>query len=381
MSFSINDEPMLSGGEFFVKHKGKKSYSARLIIAHIADHDYIVLTPDGGLVREDLAARGTLVEIRESGEVPAKVGKNVIDFDAMPSQDEFDELVERAEVMVDDIIARRTDEAADSRPPGGYQTRSRPVTTGGQLTGRPNLRGGGGSGSKDGPVGLSGGLAALSAALGKPLGGGHSKHQADGDDDGGDDDSDVRVLPVMYDSQGMRFREFRDAVIRCEPHVWPDWPVPGPKTTMWVLKWMVSRGGTPLQWHSTWKANGRLQDSDATVLHHEAYCRVLETSLCYDQYNAAASAALELVCRQIQIAEDKLSHRFEDVSSDHHSDYYLMSGAQSKSQLCISPELKAWISSEVQKESSILKERRKAREERVLANPKRKGGKAENSGP
>ena len=38
-------------------------------------------------------------------------------------------------------------------------------------------------------------------------------------------------------------------------------------------------------------------------------------------------------------------------------------------------ELRAWIASEVQKESSVLQERRRAREERVLANPKKKGGK------
>ena len=91
--------------------------------------------------------------------------------------------------------------------------------------------------------------------------------------------------------------------------------------------------------------------------------------------NVGALAGLELVCRQIQICEDKLSHRFDDTQGDAVSDYYLMSGAQSRSQLCICPELRAWIASKVQKESSVLKERRKAREERVLANPKKKGGK------
>lgn len=178
----------------------------------------------------------------------------------------------------------------------------------------------------------------------------------------------------------MRFREFRDAVHKCEAHVWPDWPVLGPRIVMWVPRWMVSRGGTPLQWHALWKSNGRLQDTELTVLHNESGFRVLETSLCYDQLNAGSSAALELVCRQIQIAEDKLSHRFEDSNSDTHSDYYLMSGAQSRSQLCICPELKTWISGEMQKESAVLKERRKAREERHLANPKKEGGAKGNTG-
>ena len=97
-------------------------------------------------------------------------------------------------------------------------------------------------------------------------------------------------------------------------------------------------------------------------------------TLCYDQVNVGALAGLELVCRQIQICEDKLSHRFDDTHGEAASDYYVMSRAQSRSQLCICPELRAWIASEVQKESSVLKERRKAREERVLANPTKGGG-------
>ena len=149
---------------------------------------------------------------------------------------------------------------------------------------------------------------------------------------------------------------------------------------MWVVKWLAARGITPLAWHAGWKANGGLQDSDAAVLLHESHCRILETSLCYDQLNAGSLAGLELVCRQIQYCEDELSHRFDDMQGDAVSDYYLMSGAQSRSQLCICPELRAWIASEVQKESSVLKERRKAREERVLANPKKKGGKGGGGG-
>ena len=80
---------------------------------------------------------------------------------------------------------------------------------------------------------------------------------------------------------------------------------------MWVIKWLAARGITPLAWHAGWKANGGLQDSDAAVLLHESHCRILETSLCYDQINAGSLAALELVCRQIQNCEDKLSHHFE----------------------------------------------------------------------
>ena len=102
---------------------------------------------------------------------------------------------------------------------------------------------------------------------------------------------DVRTLRLLYDRQGQRFIAFQQAVSQCEHHTLADWPIPGPSTVMWVLKWIVARGGTPLAWHAAWKNNGRLQDSEAAVLHHES--RILETSLCYDQLNVASLAVLE----------------------------------------------------------------------------------------
>ena len=83
-----------------------------------------------------------------------------------------------------------------------------------------------------------------------------------------------------------------------------------------------------------------------------------------------------MIARQLQICEDRLAHRFEDAAGDR-QDYLLMSGAAHRSQLCICPELTTWIATETQKETAVLKERRKARDERVLPGPKKgakKGG-------
>ena len=38
----------------------------------------------------------------------------------------------------------------------------------------------------------------------------------------------------------------------------PYWPIAGPRSVGWVVKWMQQRGSTPLGWHSVWKADGRL---------------------------------------------------------------------------------------------------------------------------
>ena len=142
---------------------------------------------------------------------------------------------------------------------------------------------------------------------------------------------------------------------------------------------MLQKNGSPLSWHQTWKSNGKLNDSDPVMLHHEAQCRFLGTAACYDQLDLCTIACGELVCRQRQIGEEKLADRFED-GKDQLSDYYQMAGATHRSQLCICPALKEWCAEEARKETAVLKERRKAREERALARPNKAGKGGKDSG-
>ena len=160
---------------------------------------------------------------------------------------------------------------------------------------------------------------------------------------------------------------------------WGDWPVTGPRTTLWVLKWIMHRAGTPLNWHLQWVQLGKLNPADPIVLSHEFACRALESAVTYDQLDTGSLAAFEIIARQLQTCEDVLSFKFYDPREDQTADLFLMTGAQHKSQLCISPELKAFSASETQKEAAVLKERRKAKEERVPARPKSQAGKGPNA--
>ena len=110
---------------------------------------------------------------------------------------------------------------------------------------------------------------------------------------------------------------------------------------------------------------------------HEFLCRMLEIACVYDQLDAPNTAVVELICRQIQSIEETLKDKFFD-SDGLGADHFLMSGAPSRANLCIAPSLSAWVAQEAAKESAVLKERRKAREERALLkpkDPKGKGGK------
>jgi hypothetical protein len=424
------NKPQKVGTEVYVKFSGDDFFYTRVLLRHVSRKVYFTLDSQFNVSREDLGSKGITVRGRSAtGGIPPDIADDVYDFDDFPTQEEFEGFVNDANAMddsedqardgsdiedrakdgtikdghsekrvtftvPDDLASPTTRPSILRAPPKGRglqvaQSDAAPSQHDGARVPRSHILGGpsqsqsqgivrngvGAVGAEQhgGTASMSGGLGALSAALGKDFGSAHMIDSAHAEQD-----VDVRVLPVRYDRNSNRFREFRDSNDLCCEHDFSDWPVPGPKTVEWCLKFMINRGGTPLGWHELWRSNGRLQDSEHLVMQHLSLCEILEASATYDQLNVPALASMEFVCRQIQICEDKLSHRFEDTSADAVSqDYFLMSGSRSKQQLCVCPALMAFTSSETAKKSAILKERRKAREERVLAHPKKnakKGG-------
>lgn len=136
---------------------------------------------------------------------------------------------------------------------------------------------------------------------------------------------------------------------------------------------MQEHGGTPNGWHQRWRADARLQNSDAGVSNHELCCRILQDLCCYNQCNTGNLAAAEHCARQIQLVEERWKSRIlgNVEQAEATQDSYLYARTATRGCLCIHPELQAWIAGELSKEYAVAKERRKAREERSLAKPKR----------
>ena len=128
--------------------------------------------------------------------------------------------------------------------------------------------------------------------------------------------------------------------------------------------------------HNRWRADCRLQPGDPGVESHEGGGRLLETLACYDQVIAPNIAAAEIAAREVQVAEER--HRDKVAGgSDDRLDSNLARGTDLvRGNICVMPALTEWIAAELAKESAVMKERRKAREERTLARPK-KGAKGE----
>ena len=180
---------------------------------------------------------------------------------------------------------------------------------------------------------------------------------------------DVRVNTVKYDVQNKRYREFSEVAPASEDTIWPDSPISGPPTYSWVLKFMKEHGGTPLGWHQRFVTICKLTPTDGGVANHESWCRLIEIAECFDQVNGGALAHMEFAARQVQFVEERWKERVVGKDEIGVSEASLFSGVSNRHNLCICPALTSWIAEEMRKESSVLKERRKAREERALVKP------------
>ena len=167
--------------------------------------------------------------------------------------------------------------------------------------------------------------------------------------------------------------------------MYKDWPIPGPRTVEWVCRFLLHLGRTPTEHHRTWKAFLKLQDSRG-VETHRIGLEVLEVSGCYDQLNIANIAGLEKLLREAQLIEwqyAESARKAKDGDGDGGGKKskgsgkgdVLVSGEQQLftgkhkeyGNVMISPELFAYVAQEAEKEVSVMKQVRKAREERALA--------------
>ena len=187
----------------------------------------------------------------------------------------------------------------------------------------------------------------------------------------------MRVQPVALDIQGNRHRVFRDAVLLMREDAWPDWPIRGPRTVMWVLRFIEQNGGTPMSRHMRFRTEARLTASDVGVDEHERSCRMLEQMIIYDQLMVTNLACAESLCRVIQVQEERYRDRLSGGAEGSTDNHLYMGTDTVRGCVCVSPQLADFVKTQLTQEYHISKERRKAREERALG--KKKGGKKGNS--
>ncbi|CAK0867752.1 unnamed protein product [Prorocentrum cordatum] len=179
--------------------------------------------------------------------------------------------------------------------------------------------------------------------------------------------ADLRVHPIMIDSMARRNRPFSDSLALLTETPWADWPVRGPRTLKWVCHFLAANGGSPVARHHRWKTDCRLS-SEGGVDEHLRICTALENAVCFDQLNVTEMVSFELLGRALQIIEEKYRERLAGAADPARVDTNLYLGTEpARGNCCACPALQTRVSQELAQEHAILKERRKAREERAAA--------------
>ena len=100
----------------------------------------------------------------------------------------------------------------------------------------------------------------------------------------------------------------------------------------------------------------------------------LELALCVDQVDASNLACCEVLARHIQFVEHEVKKKAESRRDADGSEYFLGRTKRTGGAL-ISPALLQWVATRASQEAAVMKETRKAAEERSLARKAGKGDK------
>ncbi|CAK0824003.1 unnamed protein product, partial [Prorocentrum cordatum] len=164
---------------------------------------------------------------------------------------------------------------------------------------------------------------------------------------------DARTLAIKRDAAGRRFRDLKSVADSSEQCEFEDWALSGPRTASYVVKEIAKQSGGPVQRHTTWKHENKLNDDEHSVVAHEMLSEILELACTYDQVDVANLASMGALARHLQFLEHKVKKKKETIKDFDSQDYYLGRTRRTGGAI-ISPELLKW------------EEERKAAEEQVM---------------
>ena len=197
-----------------------------------------------------------------------------------------------------------------------------------------------------------------------------------------DDDIDVRVLPVLFEPGGDRWRTLPEAMALYFEEDMPDFPIRNVRTVYSTVKEMKRRGMTFLQHHESWVLKAGIAHSNRSTHEHKSLCRALHWFQGYDQLNLCNSAGCESLNRRRQLIETAHAGSADSPNWEAAEEY--LGTKENADGSVIDPALEKQVADRMHSKSEILKQLRKAREEKEAIHAARraagKGGKADGKG-
>jgi len=196
---------------------------------------------------------------------------------------------------------------------------------------------------------------------------------------------DPRVLELQnLGGTGMRGRLFIEGAKECVEVAAKDWPVEGPRTMSWILKYYRRRGKEPTDHSTFWKqVTTKLDEGAYGVEEHFALSEIIRDAIEYDQLDVCNLASMERIGRRIQMIEyhwrakadlkrvlETPDGKLDPLTKD------LFAGNRSETGiLLVAPEMLQYLKKETTEETDKAKAERKLREERAAALAAAKAGK------
>ena len=183
---------------------------------------------------------------------------------------------------------------------------------------------------------------------------------------------DSRILRIKT-RHGSRARDWKDLTEDSVPKNFSVWPIPGPRSTPYCLKYLNVQQGGAADRAILFQNLAKLNASDWGMAEYSTLLEVVKIAGTYDQVNVANLASFEVIFRRLQTLEYCYSDRAEELSNNQHQRFgpRLTMEEQSafmgltRSQVCmVDPQLLSYIREHVKERADLSKCLRLAREER-----------------
>ncbi|CAK0804177.1 unnamed protein product, partial [Prorocentrum cordatum] len=124
--------------------------------------------------------------------------------------------------------------------------------------------------------------------------------------------ADARLQPVALLSDGSRQRmQFHESVDRLREEPFPDWPLDGPRTTLWCLRFLDRKRGGAIEHFHQFVSYYRLSRDDFGVTHYESIMRMVDYLMTWDLLDLPNVVGVEVMLRQAQLYEYMYAMEYE----------------------------------------------------------------------
>jgi hypothetical protein len=195
---------------------------------------------------------------------------------------------------------------------------------------------------------------------------------------------DARIFDIA-ERFGRRGRDWCDVASQCQQIVMKDWPVDGPRSSLWCVQYLDNAGrGGPEPYHKWWRTTCRFSLSDWGVAEHMQMMRLLSVAGCYDQLDLSNLAVVEIICRRAQLIEYQYRERAREglrasglgtgaattvtgaaILGGEEADLFDGVGKTAGGAM-VAPPIVQFVADELEKTARVDKQARKAREEKAL---------------